>query len=67
MADDGESNVTMDDLRAAVRLAGLSLDDAELEALLPLYQFLRERVDTLHEPNLPLGGQAMTFPADWGR
>ena len=64
MADE---NVTMDDLRTLVRLAGLPLDERELEELLPLYQFLRERVAMLHETDLPLGGQAMTFPADWGR
>ena len=61
------ATVTMDDLRALVRVAGLPLDDAELEELLPLYQFLRQRVDMLHEADLPLGGQAMTFPADWSR
>ena len=59
--------VTMGDLRTLVRVAGLPLDDAELEELLPLYQFLRQRVDMLHEADLPLGGQAMTFPADWSR
>lgn len=67
MAEAGESTVSMDDFRALVRIAGLPLDDAELEELLPLYQFLRNRVDMLHESDLPLGGQAMTFPADWGR
>ena len=67
MAEAGESTVSMDDFRALVRIAGLPLDDAELEELLPLYQFLRNRVDMLHEAGLPLGGQAMTFPADWGR
>ena len=67
MADAGESVVSMDDLRALVRVAGLPLDDAELEELLPLYQVLRQRVDMLHEADLPLGGQAMTFPADWSR
>ncbi len=67
MADAGESTVSMDDLRALVRVAGLPLDDGELEELLPLYQFLKQRVDMLHEADLPLGGQAMTFPADWNR
>ncbi len=67
MADSGETNVTIDDLRALANLAGLPLDDGELEELLPLYQFLREKVAMLHEADLPLGGQAMTFPADWGR
>ena len=67
MAESNESTVSMDDLRALVRVAGLPLDEAELEELLPLYQFLRQRVDMLHEPDLPLGGQAMTFPADWNR
>jgi hypothetical protein len=64
MADE---NVTMDELRTLVRLAGLPLDERELEELLPLYQFLRERVAMLHEADLPLGGQAMTFSADWAR
>ena len=64
MADE---NVTMDELRTLVRLAGLPLDERELEELLPLHQFLRERVAMLHEADLPLGGQAMTFPADWAR
>ena len=67
MAASGESTVTMDDLRALVRVAGLPLDDAELEELLPLYQFLKQRVAMLHEADLPLGGPAMTFPADWNR
>jgi hypothetical protein len=63
----GESTVSMDDFRVLVRMAGLPLDDEELEELLPLYQFLRQRVEMLHEADLPLGGQAMTFPADWSR
>ena len=67
MSDSSESTVSMDDFRVLVRLAGLPLDDEELEELLPLYQFLRDRVDMLHEADLPLGGQAMTFPADWSR
>ena len=67
MADAGESAVSLEDFRVLVRLAGLPLDEEELEELLPLYQFLRQRVDMLHEADLPLGGQAMTFPADWSR
>ena len=67
MGDVSASDVSMDDFRVLVRMAGLPLDDAELEELLPLYQFLKQRVEMLHEADLPLGGQAMTFPADWGR
>ena len=67
MPDASESTVTMADLRALARAAGRPLDDAELEELLPLYQFLRQRADTLHEAELPLGGPAMIFPADWSR
>ena len=67
MVETGESNVSMDDFRALVRIAGLPLDDSEIEELLPMYQFLKERVATLHEADLPLGGPATTFPADWGR
>ncbi|MCY4414767.1 MAG: hypothetical protein OXE87_00425 [Chloroflexi bacterium] len=67
MSESSESTVSMDDFRVLVRLAGLPLDDEELGELLPLYQFLRDRVDMLHEADLPLGGQAMTFPADWSR
>lgn len=67
MGETGESTVSMDDFRVLVRMAGLPLDDEELEELLPLYQFLRQRVEMLHEADLPLGGQAMTFPADWSR
>ncbi len=62
-----EPMVAMDEFRALVRIAGLPLDDSELEELLPLYQFLRNRVDRLHEADLPLGGPAVTFPADWSR
>ena len=67
MAEAGEPTVSMDDFRALVRIAGLPLDDSELEELLPLYRFLKSRVDMLHEADLPLGGQAMTFPADWSK
>ena len=67
MSDVSESAVSMDDFRVLVRMAGLPLDDEELEELLPLYQFLKQRVEMLHEADLPLGGQAMTFPADWSR
>ena len=67
MAEAGESTVSMEDFRALVRIAGLPLDDSELEELLPLYRFLKDRVDLLHEADLPLGGQAMTFPADWSK
>ena len=59
--------VTLDDLRVVARLAGLPLDESELEALLPLYQYLRQRVDGLHAADLPLGAPAVTFPADWQR
>ena len=62
-----ESAVSMDDFRALVRIAGLPLDESELEELLPLYRFLKQKVDMLHEADLPLGSQAMTFPADWNR
>ena len=62
-----EGDVTIDELRALVRVAGLPLEESELEELLPLYQFLRQRVAMLHEADLPLGGQAVTFPADWSR
>ena len=67
MSDASESAVSMDDFRVLVRMAGLPLNDEELEELLPLYQFLKQRVEMLHEADLPLGGQAMTFPADWSR
>ena len=67
MSESAESTVSMDDFRVLVRLAGLPLNDGELEELLPLYQFLRQRVEMLHEADLPMGGQAMTFPADWSR
>lgn len=67
MDESAESTVSMEDFRVLVRIAGLPLDEAELDELLPLYQFLRQRVEMLHEADLPLGGQAMTFPADWGR
>ena len=62
-----EADVTIDELRALVRVAGLPLEESELEELLPLYQFLRQRVAMLHEADLPLGGQAVTFSADWSR
>ena len=67
MPEPAEPAVTLDDFRTLVRLAGLPLDEAELEELLPLYRFLRQKVQMLHEADLPLGGQAMTFPADWNR
>ena len=36
-----EGDVTIDELRALVRVAGLPLEESELEELLPLYLFLR--------------------------
>ena len=57
--------VTLDDLRTLARLAGLPLDEGEIAELLPLYQYLRQRVDALHDASLPLGAPAATFAADW--
>ena len=59
------SAVTPDDLRALLRLAGLSLDQPEIDELLPLYRLLRQRADTLHEADLPLSVPSAIFPADW--
>ena len=67
MPEEARDTVTMEDLRVLVRVAGLPLDDGELEELLPLYQFLRQRVAMLHEADLSLGGPATTFHADWSR
>ena len=63
----GAAPVTADDLRALLRIAGLPLDEGEIAELLPLYQYLRQRADTLHEAHLPLSAPAVTFPADWQR
>ena len=62
---DAAGVVTGADLRALVRVAGLPLDDGEIAELLPLYQYLRQRVDALHDASLPLGAPAATFAADW--
>ena len=62
---DAAGAVTAADLRALVRVAGLPLDDGEIAELLPLYQYLRQRVDALHDASLPLGAPAATFAADW--
>ncbi len=67
MVDTNEPEITIDDLRVLARAAGLPLDEDELASILPVYQFLRRQVAMLHEADLPLGGQAMTFPADWNR
>ena len=64
-ADAAGAPVTAADLRALVRVAGLPLDDGEIAELLPLYQYLRQRVDALHDASLPLGAPAATFAADW--
>lgn len=61
----GPSAITPDDLRALLRLAGLSLDQPEIDELLPLYRLLRQRADTLHEADLPLSVPSAIFPADW--
>jgi hypothetical protein len=67
MADNQDGDVTLDELRVLARLAGLPLEEGELETLLPVYQFLRSQVAMLHESDLPVGGPATTFPADWNR
>ena len=59
------SAITPDDLRALLRLAGLPLDQPEIDELLPLYRLLRQRADTLHEADLPLSVPSAIFPADW--
>lgn len=64
-ASAGPSAITPDDLRALLRLAGLSLDQPEIDELLPLYRLLRQRADTLHEADLPLSVPSAIFPADW--
>ena len=64
-ADAAGAPVTAADLRALVRVAGLPLDEGEIAELLPLYQYLRQRVDALHDASLPLGAPAATFAADW--
>ena len=49
----GAAPVTADDLRALLRIAGLPLDEGEIAELLPLYQYLRQRADTLSKPTCP--------------
>ena len=57
--------LTLDDFRVIVQRAGLELDQAEMERLLPMYQNLIGQLAALHDPALPLGLPADTFSPDW--
>lgn len=57
--------ITLDDFRIMAQRAGLELDPAELERLLPLYQNLAGQLAALHDPALPLAGPADVFVPNW--
>ena len=57
--------LTLDAFQGITQRAGLELDPAELERLLPLYQNLAGQLAALHDPALPLAGPAEVFVPDW--
>ncbi len=61
-----ESNpVTLEEIKALARRAGLDLTTDELEGLLPLYQEFTQQLAMLHDPSLALEEPVMVFPAEW--
>ena len=50
MATTQPDDITLDDFRAIVASAGLPLDQAELEHLLPQYQQLQRQLQAIHDP-----------------
>ncbi len=57
--------MTMEQFRIVVQRAGLELDQAELDHLLPMYQQLLGQLDALHDPLLELDLPAVSFDPEW--
>ena len=58
-------DLSMEEFRVIVQRAGLSLEEAEMERLLPLYRQLLGQLAAIHDPELPLGLPADVFSPDW--
>ena len=63
MTTPGPGSITLAEFQAIVHRAGLDLDRAEMEHLLPIYQQFAEQLRLLHDPNLPREVPAVTFVA----
>jgi hypothetical protein len=58
-------DITLEELQAVARRAGLDLSPQEMERLWPLYQQLMAQISLLHDPSLLLEEPAVIFPAAW--
>jgi hypothetical protein len=56
-----QAEISLDDFRVLVQRAGLHLDDEELAALKPMYDFYVPLVQALHEVELDAEDLAVTF------
>ena len=56
-----QAEISLDDFRVLVQHAGLQLDDEELAALKPMYDFYAPLVQALHEVELDAEDLAVTF------
>ena len=57
--------IALEPFRLLVQRAGLSLSEAELAALKPMYDFYRERVQQLHDVELEAEDLAVAFSPVW--
>jgi hypothetical protein len=57
--------IALEQLRILVQRAGLSLNEAELVAHKPMFDFYREQVQKLHEVELEAEDLAVVFSPVW--
>ena len=57
--------LTMDEFKALVSRAGMTLSDSELSDLKGLYEFSRPGIDALHQVELGAEDLAVSFDPTW--
>ena len=57
--------LTMEEFKALVSRAGMTLSDSELSELKEMYEFSRPGIDALHEVDLAAEDLAVSFEPAW--
>lgn len=57
--------ISLEAFRVLTERTGLSLSDAELTSLKPLFDFYAEQIEKLHQVELDVEDLAVTFAPDW--
>ena len=60
-----DAGIAMEDFAALVRRAGMSLTEAELEHLKPMYDYYQGSVQKMNKLDLDAEDLALTYIPDW--